>query len=111
MGSLGLQDSIILHSWYLDDGLFIGTPDDMAHLFQKIQERGPEFGLELKPSKCEVYLPSGSSILPGLHPDIIRLIEGDTFLGTPVRGTDSYISSYVADIIWKVKQIQSSIRV
>ena len=44
-----------------------------------------------------------------LHPDIIRLTERVTFLGTPVWGIDSYISSYVADIIWKVKQLQSSI--
>ena len=56
-----------------------------------------------------MYWPFGNSTFPGLHPDIIQLTEGVTFLGTPVWGTDSYISSYVADIIWKVKQLQSSI--
>ena len=56
-----------------------------------------------------MYWPFGNSTFPGLHPDIIQLTEGVTFLGTSVWGTDSYISSYVADIIWKVKQLQSSI--
>ena len=55
-------------------------------------------GLE---SAASVYWPSGNSTFPGLYPDIIRLLtEGVVFLGTPVWGTDS---SYVADIIWKVK--------
>ena len=41
------------NKWYMDDGGIIGDVETLQQAWKIIQERGPEMGLYLNPSKCE----------------------------------------------------------
>ena len=43
----------VYNKWYMDDGGIIGDVELLQKAWKLIQERGPEMGLYLTPSKCE----------------------------------------------------------
>ena len=43
----------VYNKWYMDDGRIIGDVETLQQAWKIIQERGPEMGLYLNPSKCE----------------------------------------------------------
>ena len=43
----------VYNKWYMDDGGIIGDVETLQQAWKIIQERGPEMGLYLNPSKCE----------------------------------------------------------
>ena len=44
---------LVYNKWYMDDGGMIGEVEQLQSAWSLIQDRGPEMGLELNPSKCE----------------------------------------------------------
>ena len=44
---------LVYNKWYMDDGGMIGEVEQLQRAWSLIQDRGPEMGLELNPSKCE----------------------------------------------------------
>ena len=64
--SLAIQDLVNsckseLNTWYLDDGLVAGTPDDVHHDLSKILEASNSLGLAVNASKCEFFVIPKSS--------------------------------------------------
>ena len=92
-------------SWYLDDGLLVGSPDSVCHLLQRLRPALADVGLHLNLGKCSAWGPGifkegegGPHIqvqLPDDHP--LRSIPvvpfgpsgGITVLGIPVSASTS----------------------
>ena len=95
--------------WYLDDGSIIGKRDQVVSLYNQIKLKGPGYGLHLNPTKCELYWPSGDPTFPSFDPSIIRLQDGVSLLGSPIWGSDSFFSSFVAKTMTQINTLQSTI--
>ena len=55
-----LHNLVAFHLWYLDDGTFIGSRSSLLHLSKVLNiftSHGPQFGLHLNLSKCELFWP------------------------------------------------------
>ncbi len=50
--------SLLLNSWYLDDGVLIGKPEDLCRALSIIKRDGPGKGIFLNPQKCKFWWPS-----------------------------------------------------
>ena len=46
-----------VHTWYLDDGTFIGDIIDLEGVLELISQHGPELGLYVNEEKCELFWP------------------------------------------------------
>jgi len=57
-------------------------------LYHSFATRGPEFGLHLNLSKCELFWPFGDSF--PLFPHDIRRVTGLELLGSPLWGDDDF---------------------
>ena len=58
--SLGLMDLVRscepkLSGWYLDDGSLEGRPDEVLTDLQRVLEMSSELGLQVNPTKCELF--------------------------------------------------------
>ena len=109
LNSIPTPRGIGLNLWYLDNGIIIGNCNDVANFFDQISIQGPKFGLKLNPRKCEAFWPSGDHSFPELHSDIIRLQEGVSLLGSPIWGTNAYISSTVQSLVDSVNDLHLDI--
>ena len=67
--SIHLHDLVQLNLWYLDDGTLVGKRSSLSSLLSYFATRGPDHGLHLNLSKCELFWPSGDSF-PEFPPDI-----------------------------------------
>ena len=56
---IGQIDGIALSVWYLDDGTFIGKRSAILSFLDKLISIGPDLGLHLNLSKCEICWPTG----------------------------------------------------
>ena len=81
---VNLRDFVELNLWYLDDGTLVGEQSSLSSLLSLFATRGPEFGLNLNLSKCELFWPSGD-FFPNLPTDIKR-VTSLKLLGTPLWG-------------------------
>lgn len=45
--------------WYLDDGTLCDDPDVVLKDFEQIIEKAKKIGLEINPSKCEIFFCNG----------------------------------------------------
>ncbi|KAI5728591.1 hypothetical protein M8J77_018338 [Diaphorina citri] len=94
--SLSLHPTVLalsseLNVWYLDDGTLAGSPVNVIKDLEKLVSDSKDIGLEMNPSKCEVYYLSGvqdmevhrklETILPG-----IRVVQNSELelLGVPI---------------------------
>jgi len=77
-----LHELFKLHLWYLDDGTFIGSKSSLLKLLDSFSVHGPQFGLHLNLSKCELFWPTGDSF-PEFPTNINRASEGLELLGSP----------------------------
>lgn len=107
--TINTPEEVALNIWYLDDGTLIGPRSVLADILAQIQRRGSQFGLLLNQKKCEVYWPSGDPDFPEFPPEVTRLKEGVSLLGSPVCGTPQYMSSYVAKLVNRTETIQEKI--
>ena len=61
----------------------VGPRATVAHILNQMTDLGPQFGLYLNHSKCELFWPSGDATFPEFPPDILRLEDGVSLLGSP----------------------------
>nr|GEU29474.1 putative reverse transcriptase domain-containing protein [Tanacetum cinerariifolium] len=94
---------LLLHAWYLNDGIVIGDSEEVARLLDIIKASGPCLGLELNIKKTEICWPScnGTKLREGLFlVDIqrpssgVKLLEGGgdfdtTFASIPTATNSS----------------------
>ena len=81
-------------AWYLDDGTLAGNPDTIQADFQRIQDASDTLGLQVNPSKCEVFFTNNAdqqtniaalATLQQLAPEIKQIDEESlTLLGAPI---------------------------
>ena len=79
----GLQWS----SWYLDDGLLVGSPDRICAAMATLSPKLASLGLKVNTSKCEVWGPQGRVVaerIPGLLLTPWAPESGTTVLGVPI---------------------------
>ena len=87
-----LNDLVEFHLWYLDDGTFIGSPSSLLQLLNLYASHGPQFGLHLNLSKCELFWPSGDPF-PEVPTNINHVNKGLELLGCPIWGTKDFFQS------------------
>ena len=98
-----------LHIWYLDDGTLVGPRSVVASIMSQIRSQGIPFGLILNLNKCEVYWPSGDQDFTEFPPEVIRLVDGISLLGSPIWDSLEYLSSCIAKLVSRVESIQLKI--
>ncbi|GAU39704.1 hypothetical protein TSUD_274980 [Trifolium subterraneum] len=85
---------LLLHAWYLDDGIVVGDSREVAKALDIIRETGPGLGLDLNIRKTEIFWPScdGNKLREGLFPsDIGRPMLGVKLLGGAVSRDKCFI--------------------
>ena len=84
---------LLLHCWYLDDGVFCGTKSDVTKLLRILNDATPITGLNVKLSKCELYSKSDLSSFPA---DILRKHHEPNLenLGSPT-GDETFCRDYI----------------
>ena len=99
--------NLLINAWYLDDGSFCGSPEDLVKALSIIEEDGPARGLFLNRSTCKstLFIPErddfSSNPLPS---DIPVSREGFVLLGCPI-GSSAYCASIVLTKVKKVKEL------
>ena len=53
----------------------MGSRQVVASIFDILKTRGPDFGLHLNATKCEVFWPSGNQEFTEFHPEIQRVVS------------------------------------
>ena len=89
----------------MDDGTFIGLKSSLLKLLDSFSVHGPQFGLHLNISKCELFWPSGDPF-PEFPTNINRASGGLELLGSPIWGTDNFLISscpLVNPRLWPLK--------
>ncbi len=80
--------------WYLDDGTLVGSPEDLNRALEILKSDGPLIGLEINPSKFELYWPTlDVSKWTELPADIPRSSSNGTDLLGGAFGEDAYVDS------------------
>ena len=54
---------LLQNSWYLDDGILVGTEAELMHTFEILESEGKDLGLNVKTSKCMLWSPQTMSSL------------------------------------------------
>ena len=74
-------------SWYLDDGILVGTGAELMHSLDILEVEGKDIGLNVKTSKCMLWSPQTMS---SLDQNFERADpEGFGVFGAPI-GTGAY---------------------
>nr|GEU46021.1 putative reverse transcriptase domain-containing protein [Tanacetum cinerariifolium] len=55
---------LLLHAWYLDDGMVIGDSEEVARVLDIIKLSGPDLGLELNIKKTKIFWPLCNDMKP-----------------------------------------------
>jgi len=105
-----LHDLVEFHLWYLDDGTFIGPRTSLLQLLNVFTSHGPQFGLHLNLSKCELFWPSGDSF-PEFPTNIKRMSEGLELLGSPIWGKKEFFDQFLSSCLAKVSAAQDRISI
>jgi hypothetical protein len=95
-----------INCWYLDDGILIGTEEDIAKVLDRLRELCPSVGLELNLGKFELRWPGANAEIAcsaTLFPaDILRSGANITeLLGAPIGyhpDADKYVGKRVSKI-------------
>ena len=104
-----LPDDLLLNSWYLDDGLLVGKPADVAAAVSIIIAKGAEMGIALNPEKCKIWGPGQDCITDACLASFPRVPwasgAGITVLGLPVDHPDStsYGEEVLCDILSRLR--------
>ena len=99
--------SLVLHCWYLDDGVVCGCKEDLLKVLSIIELHGPSRGLHLNRSKSLLYVPPDANVCVNVHPPKIPLSqEGFVLLGAPVW-SDSFCQLHAMKRVKKIRDIIS----
>ena len=101
IGAVHLRDLVKLNLWYFDDGTFVGTPSSLNSLLSLFTSHGPDFGLHLNLSKCELFWPSGNPSFSEFPSDIKR-VTGLELLGSPLWGDNNFFKELLSSRLNKV---------
>ena len=90
-----------LSVWYLDDGVVVGTCEQLQQAWDIIQATATQAGLSLNPAKCEVFSTQNTGTL---LPHIPRsLPEGFDLLGSPI-GSQSFCNNYILKRVARIEE-------
>ena len=110
LDKIGQIDGIALSVWYLDDGNFIGKRSAILSFLDKVISIGPDFGLHLNLSKCEIFWPTGDQSFPEFPAEICRVLlnkNGVDLLGSPIFGSDVFFEDFVKSKVESILAMQS----
>ena len=54
---------LLQNSWYLDDGILVGTEAELMHSLDLLESEGKDLGFNVKTLKCMLWLPQTMSSL------------------------------------------------
>lgn len=80
----------LANNWYLDDGVVIGTHEELRTVIALIEEHGPPLGLHLSRSKSEIWWPAPNDTEWLFYPEGIAMVRDDgvKLLGSPIGSAD-----------------------
>ena len=110
LDDIGDISGLITQLWYLDDGTFIGTRDAVSRMLKALDEKGPEFGVYVNLSKCEVLWPSGDQAFPEFDSRVRRvqvILSGSELLGSPIVGSDDFFDDFFKARVNRILEAQS----
>jgi hypothetical protein len=88
------EAGLLWSSWYLDDGVLIGQPENIQVAINLLREVGPTVGLHLNDSKSTVWGPAGATLAARNNMQSIPWEDatGIRVLGVPVTfpGSDEF---------------------
>eukprot|EP00731_Ephydatia_muelleri_P036720 Em0311g4a len=73
---------LLLHAWYLDDGVLAGNRLAVSRAFFLIQGLGPALGFHINLGKCELFARRGDTLFPSAIP--CSTLPNLVILGAPV---------------------------
>ena len=95
-----VPSGLLLHLWYLDDGVLAGKCDSVRRALDAIACAGPQWGLHLNASKCEIISHPVSSHCTDSFTTIparMKNHEGNfSILGSPV-GSEEFCIEYLRE--------------
>ena len=82
------RGELVWSTWYLDDGILIGSPEKVAEAFTKLRQGLAERGLVINEFKCEIWGPRVAPFAEA-HPQVQQIPwqpdSGTKVLGCPVN--------------------------
>ena len=101
---------LLMNSWYLDDGVLIGSREEILKAYNVIVGQGEKYGLEINPKKCVLFCENASEDYWNMFPpEIIRAKDGIRLLGAPI-GCDSFIKSEFGKKVEEINQLMEKIK-
>ena len=96
-------EGLDMNAWFLDDGTFIGTIEQIGQVISLLEEHGPSIGFHLNHSKCELWWPSMDHDRLRILPASFKRVTagGLEVLGCPI-GHPDYVQGIVNDRIDKI---------
>ena len=95
-----LPEDLLLHVWYLDDGVLAGKASHVKQALDIIEREGKQLGLLLNVHKCELVLHPASahcsSHFPHIPQERIHPEGNFSILGSPV-GSEEYCATFLRD--------------
>ena len=89
------------------------VPKSSLHeLLSLFTEFGPNFGMHISLSKCDLYWPSGGSFFPDFPPAIKRVNPekcGLELFGSPVWGPPQFFTTFLSTQLDKISGIQDKL--
>ena len=85
--------SLLLHAWYLDDGVLAGPRSALLRVISLLQQDGPSLGLFINVGKCEIY---SRNHLEGFPKQIFKSNKACfVILGIPI-GDAEFCASFIS---------------
>ena len=85
--------SLLLHAWYLDDGVLAGPRSALLRVISLLQQDGPSLGLFINVGKCEIY---SRNHLEGFPEQIVKSNKACfVILGIPI-GDAEFCASFIS---------------
>lgn len=94
--------SLLLHAWYLDDGIFCGSSEDVLVVLKMIEDSASWLGLTINYRKCELFSLSSLKDFPNDIPT--SGCPHFEVLGAPI-GNEEFCISYIQKRIQKANQL------
>ncbi len=92
---------LVLHSWYLDDGIDIGPIYTLVTFVDLLIQNSSSYGLSLNLSKCEIFWPSGRDKWEAFPADMCRIeAAGVELLVGPISTCPSFCNTFTKKRCW-----------
>ena len=96
--------TLALNAWYLDDGILVGSPEDLLAALRIVKTAGPSVGLHLNRGKSLLSIPKDcDSSLSPLPPEIPVTRAGFCLLGCPI-GPPPFCEKVVQTRVTKIRE-------